>query len=74
MDKHPFEYQRPTAESIEYIGAVRDILKEAHDTILTYVPECAERTLAVRKLEECSMWANKAIVFNQGPEASDATK
>jgi hypothetical protein len=28
------------------------------------VPQSAERTLAIRKLEEASMWANKAVVFD----------
>ena len=69
-ERHPFEYQRPTAGSVRRIGEVRDALKEAYAVLLAEVPECAERTLAVRKLEECSMWANKAIVFTQEEESS----
>ena len=32
--------------------------------ILDSCPESAERTLAVRKLQEARMWANAAVVFN----------
>ena len=61
---HPFDYQMPDERQIEDIQAVREALKAAYETILERVPECAERTLAWRRLEEASMWANKAIVFD----------
>lgn len=32
------------------------------------IPECRERSTAISKLEEVSMWANKAIVFTD-PES-----
>lgn len=63
-DKHPFEYQRPTPEQVEQIEIVREALKAAHDTILRTIPASRERSLAITKLEEASMWANKGIVFN----------
>ena len=62
---HPFEYVAPTEESVLKIRKVRDAMKELHDLLLATIPTGAERTLAVRKLEESSMWANKAIVFGQ---------
>lgn len=61
---HPFEYVAPTPASVERISIVRRACKELHDTLLT-LPPCRERSLAVTKLEEVSMWANKGIVFNQ---------
>lgn len=63
--KHPFEYQAPTPEQTEAIKAVRATLKDAYEVILTRVPVSRERSLAITKLEECSMWANKAIVFEE---------
>lgn len=60
----PFDYQQPTATQIRQIQVVRVGLKCAYDTILGMVPPSAERTLAIRKLEEAAMWANKAIVFD----------
>lgn len=64
MSKNPFVYQAPTPEHIKAIAAVRAQLETTYECILTMVPPCAERTLAIRKLEEASMWANKAIVFD----------
>ncbi len=61
--KDPFEYQAPTPAMTEQIKIVRGALKSAHHTILNNVPSSRERSLAITKLEEVSMWANKAIVF-----------
>lgn len=63
MDKHPFEYQAPTEEHVKKITEVREACKALHSVLLT-LPECRERSLAITKLEETSMWANKGIVFN----------
>jgi len=62
--QNPFEYVAPTEKSVEQITAVREACKSLHDTILL-LPECRERSLAITKLEEVSMWANKGIVFSQ---------
>jgi cytosine/adenosine deaminase-related metal-dependent hydrolase len=35
-----------------------------YDIILQNCPQSAERTLAIRKLQEARMWANAAIVFD----------
>lgn len=76
---HPFEYVAPTEESVEKIRQVRNAMKHLHDMIVAVIPASAERTLAIRKLEESSMWANKAIVFTQvypqapAPVPADAT-
>jgi hypothetical protein len=59
-----FTYHAPTPEHIEAIQRVREALGHAFNVIRDVVPGCAEQTLAIRKLEEASMWANKAIVFD----------
>jgi len=64
--KHPFEYQRPNASQVERIEQVRQGCKQLFDTIMTQVAPSRERSLAITKLEEVSMWANKAIVFEAG--------
>lgn len=61
--KHPFEYQAPTDAHVQTITAVREKCKELYELLLT-LPESRERSLAITKLEESSMWANKGIVFN----------
>ena len=35
-----------------------------YDIILANCPRSAERTLAIRKLQEARMWANAAVVFD----------
>lgn len=45
------------------IQKTRAKLKETRDLIVRLIPDCRERSLAITKLEEVSMWANKAIVF-----------
>ncbi len=58
----PFEYQKPTKLQIERITEVREKCRKLYDTLLC-LESSRERSLAVTKLEEVSMWANKAIVF-----------
>lgn len=61
----PFTYHQPTQIQVAEIEAVRNACRDLYEVILDNVPAGAERTLAIRKLEEVSMWANKAIVFEQ---------
>lgn len=63
--KDAFDYQAPTPKSIENITAIRLTCKDLRDKIIQLIPESRERSLAITKLEEVSMWANKAIVFKQ---------
>ena len=62
--KNPFVYQPPSELAVEVIMDIRDECKMLHDLILAKIPSCRERSLAITKLEEVSMWANKAIAFN----------
>lgn len=65
MDKkHPFEYQRPTPEQVEKINELREGCKTLYELIDT-LPNSRCKTLAITKLEEVSMWVNKAIVFEE---------
>ena len=62
--KHPFEYQPPTPEMVGQITEVRECCKVLYEA-LCKLPNSRERSLAITKLEEVSMWANKSIVFAQ---------
>ncbi len=64
VSKHPFEYQAPTPEMVEKITEVRESCKDLYNILLT-LPNSRLRSLALTKLEEVSMWANKAIVFEE---------
>jgi hypothetical protein len=61
---NPFEYVKPTEESVTKITEVREACKALNELLLTLEPS-RERSVAITKLEEVSMWANKGIVFNQ---------
>lgn len=64
MPKHPFEYHVPTPEMVQQITQVRESCKALHSVLLS-LPSCRERSVAITKLEEASMWANKGIVFQE---------
>lgn len=61
--KNPFDYQKPTDEHVAKISEVREACKKLHEVLQT-LPMSRERAVAITKLEEVSMWANKGIVFN----------
>jgi hypothetical protein len=61
--KDPFEYQKPNSDQVERIEMVRKALKQSHECIMGNCKPSRERSLAITKLEETSMWANKSIVF-----------
>ena len=63
--ENPFEYQAPTEESVEKIKVFRSECEKMKVLIDLTIPDSREKSLAITKLEEVSMWGNKAIVFNQ---------
>lgn len=65
--KHPFEYQAPDGEQIRKIADVRDMCKALYHHLIDILPPSVERSEAIRRLEEVSMWANKGIVMYDPP-------
>lgn len=61
--KNPFEFQKATEEQSVKIQENMGLCKDLHAFFLT-LPKSRETSLAITKLEEAAMWANKAIVFN----------
>lgn len=61
--RESFEYHAPTAPMIRRIQDVRDGCNTLADVIEAAVPDSAERTLALRSLEETFMRCSQAIVF-----------
>jgi hypothetical protein len=67
LPKHPFDYHRPSDAQIQQIAFNRGACKAMHEALLT-LPVSRERSIAITKLEEVSMWANKAIIMaDEGP-------
>jgi hypothetical protein len=61
--RDPFDYVEPTAEQMTVMLQVRAGFRALANVIQTSIPVSRERSLALTKLEEAAMWANKAIVY-----------
>jgi hypothetical protein len=66
-EKHPFEYHRPTVLQVERMERIRKACRALYEELLC-LESSRQRALAMTKLEECGLWANKAIVF--GPDSA----
>lgn len=58
-----FTYHAPTGSQITRLGIVSQAAKNLAYVIFDYTPDSADRTAALRKLRECVMTANAAIVL-----------
>jgi hypothetical protein len=47
---------------------LQDGFRAAYEEIVQNCPPSADRTLAVRKLQEASMWATHSVMFEGEPE------
>lgn len=57
-----FAHQAPTEEKITAMLTVRRHCIDTAHAILDLVPDCADRSAALRALREVAMWSNAAIV------------
>ena len=62
--ENAFTYQAPKDGKPEKYQAIREKAKELAYLIQKLVPPSREQSLAMTKLEECSMWANAGIDRN----------
>jgi len=60
-----FTYHPPHQGQVISYTSIRDSGKELAMTILRNCPVSAERTLAIRKIQEAVMWANASIAINE---------
>ena len=61
--KNPFEYQKASPEQSAKIQKVMAAAKAFYEVLQT-LPPARETSLAITKLEEAAMWANKSVAFN----------
>lgn len=59
-----FTYHVPTPEQKEDLEVVREAARAFAYLLVSRVPSSADRTAALRKLRECVMTANAAIVLH----------
>ena len=62
--ENAFTYHAPKDGKPEKYQAIREKAKELAYLIQKLVPPSREQSLAMTKLEECSMWANAGIDRN----------
>ena len=62
--ENTFTYHAPKDGQPEKYQAIREKAKELAYLIQELVPPSREQSLAMTKLEECSMWANAGIARN----------
>lgn len=60
--KHPFDYHCPSEAQVAQIATARASFKATHEVLMA-LPASRERSLAVTKLQEASMWANCGVVM-----------
>ncbi len=58
-----FDHHAPDPDQVARISGVRAACKQCASDIMAHAPPSADRTAALRKLHECMMTANKAIVL-----------
>lgn len=62
--KERFNSKKATEGSIIQMEELRDLSKKLAIAI-DNIPNCREKAIALTKLEETSMWANKATILTQ---------
>lgn len=62
--ENAFTHHAPKDGQPEKYQAIREKAKELAYLIQELVPPSREQSLAMTKLEECSMWANAGIARN----------
>lgn len=63
--ENSFTYHPPKGTQPERYVLLRDNAKKLANLILTNCPPGAEQTIAIRRVEEAIMWANKAIACGE---------
>jgi hypothetical protein len=66
-----FAYHPATPETAPRHAAVRDLLACTVRELWEIVPDCPEKTLAIRKLQEMGMYANLAIALTAPADHGD---
>lgn len=60
-----FTYHPPKEGQPEKYEAIRDEAKLFAALLLDLCPDSRERSIAIRKIEEATMWANAAVARNE---------
>jgi hypothetical protein len=64
-----FQYHAPTSDQVQTYNDVRNKAKELAELLNSVVPDCADKTAAMRHLRETVMAINLTIACYQSPTA-----
>lgn len=60
-----FKYHPPKGDQPSRYETLRAAARAFATTIITHCPQSRERSLALTKLEEATMWANSSVARNE---------
>jgi hypothetical protein len=60
-----FQYHSPFGDQPTRYEGIRNNARRFAQLIQSFCPESAEKTIALRKLQECVMFANASIAINE---------
>lgn len=63
-----FTNRSPNETQADALDQLTDQMNSTHALLVSLLPDSRERSLAITKLEECSMWAKKGVVFRLAVE------
>ena len=63
MDEDLFTNRPPNPEQAQHLDLITQTMLTAATELDVILPSSRFKSLAFTKLEECSMWAKKAVVF-----------
>lgn len=70
--KHLFTNHPPKDQVVsDRLDTISGALLLMSKTLASECPPCAERTLALRKLEQCGFYAKASILRNQGGDGEE---
>lgn len=59
-------WHAPTPEKVKSFECIAKCSEDFMTVILNHVPDCADRSAALRAVREARMWANSAISLDNG--------
>lgn len=69
-----YTHHTPSSAGLSRIKYLRQKFDDLHSSIEEATPSSRERSIALTKLEEALMWANKAIVLSDPNSIPDRQK
>lgn len=62
-----FSYHAPRRDQQERYNSLRGAARDFTQKILENVPDCADRSAAIRSVREALMWANAGVALEPEP-------